>query len=292
MRVLVIGGGGFIGRHLVEGLRAGSMEVAVMSSREGTGIDVASGYLRPDFAIPPGTEVVYYLAASPAHKDNLHRIEHLFAVNAASAIAVGSRAFAAGVRRVVYASTGNVYGPSFSPMAEDAPVRRDNAYALSKIHAEEALALFRPDMEVVIARLFGVYGPGQTNRLVPNLVESVHVARKVIVQRNPNDPSDIGGLKLSLCHVDDVVTILARLGTEGGPPCINVASGEVVNVRQIADAAGGLLGRRALIEFADQPRAFDLIADNSLLRRTHQHRFTPFAQGIEGTVRAGAHTDA
>ncbi len=94
-------------------------------------------------------------------------------VNVHSAVAIAEHARRAGAKRFVYASTGNVYAAGFAPFSEAAPVRRDDWYALSKVHAEEALALFRPQLDVVIARLFGVYGPGQKGRLVPNLLASV-----------------------------------------------------------------------------------------------------------------------
>lgn len=286
MSALVVGAGGFVGRRLCAELARTRVRVAAASSQAGTGLDPASGALRPDFAIPEGTSVVYYLAASPAHRGGADTAAHVFAVNALGAVAVASRAAAVGVRRFVYASTGNVYAPSFAPLPESAPVRRDDWYALSKVHAEEALALFRPKMEIVIARLFGVYGPGQSGRLVPNLVESVRLGRTVTVQRNPRDPNDVGGLRISLCHVDDVAAIMARLGVEGGPPCVNVASDEVVSVRRIAETAGALLGREPVIATTDAPRAFDLVADTTLLARTLRHSFVPFAAGLEATVRA------
>jgi nucleoside-diphosphate-sugar epimerase len=292
VKALVVGAGGFIGRNLVPRLRANAVDVLSTSSKAGTGLDPVSGALLPDFRLPTRTDVVFYLAASPIHRDAPAGATHIFAVNTLSAIAVAKTAAGAGVKRFVYASTGNVYAPSFGPLQESAPLRRDDWYALSKVHAEEALALFRSKMEVVIARLFGVYGPGQTNRLVPNLVESVRTGRVVTVQRNPCDPVDCGGFRISLCHVDDVAEIMAQLGSEGGPPCLNIASNEVVSVRQIAEMAGVLLGRDPIISTTDTPRTFDLVADTSLLNRTVKHSFISFAEGFKATVRAALEAEA
>jgi nucleoside-diphosphate-sugar epimerase len=258
------------------------------SSRDGTGLEPVSGLLPEAFRVPDGTEAVVYLAASPSYRDAPRTAPHLFAVNVFSAIVAAEHARRAGAKRFVYASTGNVYAPSFAPLCETAEVRRDDWYALSKLQAEEALALFRPRLEVMIARLFGVYGPGQKGRLVPNLATATGEGRPIELLGHPHDPGDQAGLRISLCYVDDAVQILARLALEGGPACLNVAGDEVLSVRSIADALGRRMGKMPRFELRRAARASDLIADIGLLKREFEPRFTPFEQGIERTVAAQA----
>jgi nucleoside-diphosphate-sugar epimerase len=59
--------------------------------------------------------------------------------------------------------------PVFVPIRKQTPLYRDEWYPLSKLHAEEALSLYRRYMDVIIVRPFGIYGPGQKDWLVPNL---------------------------------------------------------------------------------------------------------------------------
>lgn len=284
MRVLIVGSRGFIGSRLARTLTASGAAVAGLSSRDGTGIRPDTGFLPPDFSIEPGTDVVVYLATSPLHREGSRGAGHLFAVNVQSAIVCAEAARRAGAQRFVYASTGNVYAPSFGPMPESAPLRRDAWYALSKLHAEEALALFRPAMDVIIARLFGVYGPGQRGRLVPGLIASVLASRPIRLLGRPGDRGEPSGLRISLGYIEDVVSILARLVEHGGPPHLNVAGPDVVSLRELAEAVGRQVARRPVFDVPGVERELDLIADISLLERALEPAFTPFGEGLARTV--------
>jgi UDP-glucose 4-epimerase len=292
VRVLIVGSGGFIGARLAARLSTTGAEVTGLSSRAPGGIRSDTGTLSSDFSIEPGTDVVVYLATSPLHREGSRGAAHLFAVNVHSAIVCAEAARRAGARRFLYTSTGNVYAPSFEPMAENAPLRRDDWYALSKLHAEEALALFRPTMDVVIPRLFGVYGPGQRGRLVPNLIASVHAGRPIRLLGRPGARGEPDGLRLSLGYIDDVVGVLARLALEGGPQYLNVAGPEVASLREIADAVGRALGRQPVFDEPGVERDLDLVADIALLQRSLAPAFTPFAEGLARTIAEYPRADA
>lgn len=288
MKVLVIGSGGYMGRHLVERLGIRGADIVALSSSDGSGIDPVSGLLPEDMAFPSGTDSVVYMAQSPRYRQVPEGAAHVLLVNAVSAVRAAVSARRAGIRRFVYVSTGTVYAPSFSPISEDAAVRRDNWYVLSKLHAEEALALFRNDMEVIITRPFGVYGPAQQGRLVPNLLHSVSSGIKVSLQPHPFDPHDDGGLRISLCYVDDASDILVRLVEAGGPPCLNLAGPEAISIRDLAVAIGKLVGRPPEFEVSTAYRDTDLVADTTLLNGTVRATYTPFSAGLARVVSAAA----
>ncbi len=289
MRALLVGSNGYMGRHLMDGFAAKGVDRLGLSSANGSGIDPATGMFPTDFSISPGTSVLVFLAQSPRYRQVPEEAAHVLAVNSLSAVRAAISARAAGVGRFIYVSTGTVYAPSFSPLDEDAPVRRDNWYALSKLHGEEALNLFRRDMEIIIVRPFGVYGPEQSGRLVPNLIDSVGSGRPISLQPRPNDPDDRSGLKISLCYVDDATDILIRLAMDGGPPCLNLAGLEALSIRSIAEAVGGLIGREPVFETAAAMRDTDLVADPRRLIEAVSPRFTPFSEGLAKVVATAGH---
>jgi nucleoside-diphosphate-sugar epimerase len=282
MKVLVVGARGFVGTRLVEHLGASGHSVVAVSSRDGTGLDAQTGLPAPSFHVPAGTGAVIYLAAARWKRGGT--VPNLFAVNVLSAITAAELARRAGAERFVYASSGSVYEPGFEAAKESSPLRRDDWYALSKLHAEEALALCRGAMHVTIARIFGVYGPGQRDRLVANLIESVRYGRPIVLHPRAGEEGPTDGLRVSLGYVDDVAAVLARLSTEGGPEVLNVAGGEVVGLRDIAVAIGTRLGVAPVFETSSTPRSFDLVADIDLLRRTLAPRLTAFEVGVARTV--------
>jgi nucleoside-diphosphate-sugar epimerase len=288
MTVLVIGSSGYMGRHLMAGLSRSGLGARGISSSDGTGIDPESGLLPATFAIPPGTSAVVYMAQSPRYREVPDQAAHVLAVNTLSAVRAATLARAAGVRRFIYVSTGTVYAPSFAPLSEDAPVRRDSWYVLSKLHGEEALALFRPDMEVIVVRPFGIYGPLQSGRLVPNLIQSVKTGRPITLHARPDAADDKDGLRISLCYIDDATEILVGLLRNGGPAYLNLAGAESLSIRAMAEAIGSRVGRAPVFELSASPRDSDLIADTRNLIRTMSPRFTSFLDGVERTLREGA----
>lgn len=285
MRAVIVGAGGFIGRALSEYLRQLGWNVHDVSSSRGNGIDKVSGLLPGEFRIEEGTDVVFYLAQSPVQALPAGAT-HMLSVNVLSAVRAATAASTAGTRRFIYASSGTVYASSFSRISEAHPVRRDNWYVLSKLHAEEALNLLRDGLDVSVARIFGVYGPGQRGRLVPNLVESVKSGRPIFIEGNPSDPGDRGGLRISICHVRDACQQLAALAECSRVPVVNLAGREVISIREMAGSIAHAIGKKEVLNYVERMRSSDLMADTSLMNATITvSSYIPFAQGIDETIK-------
>lgn len=286
MKVVIVGSGGFIGSHLKKFLQGEGIQVLCASSANGTGIVPDTGILPDDFSIAPETDVIVYLAQSPYYNMAPERFSHLMNVNVLSAAKIAELGRRAKVKRFIYASTGNVYAPTFTPFSESSPLRKDDWYSLSKIHAEEVLSLYKNDMDLVIMRIFGVYGPGQTDKLVPKLLSSVLQGKEISIEKNPEDKSDLGGLKISLCYIDDIVEIISNLISKGGPSILNIAGNEAASLRQMVNVMGQFLGKKPVLTVAERCRRGDLIADISLLRSILNPQFTSLESGLKKTIEA------
>jgi UDP-glucose 4-epimerase len=280
MQITVIGGGGFIGARVVANLKSGGNEVHVASSADGTGISPSSGLLPDEFSFPDGTQSVIYLAQSPHFRAMPEQASHLLAVNCLSVVRAAVAARRAGVQRFVYVSTGTVYAPSFAALPENATLNRSNWYALSKIQGEECIQLFRNDFDVVVCRPFAVYGEGQEGRLIPNLVRSVKHQQGITLQPAQRGERD-GGLRLSLCHVDDAAASLAKMVLEGGIPLVNLAGGEHFSVEEIACMIGRKLGLEPNLAMAENPREGDLVSDPKAFSSFWRQGMVPFDKGLD-----------
>jgi len=210
---LVTGANGLVGRKLVEDLLAQGVEVRAMV-RPGTrraapkGATVVFADLRDEEAVIKATQDcswVYHCAASThgAHDS----LATLFAVNVEGSRNVAKAALANKVRRVVYTSTGAVYGRAVSrhDIDEETPVQPDSPYGESKLQGERVLLEF-PDLPVVIVRTVTVWGPG--------MQAWAELFR--VVADNRFRMAGAGSGMHTLTHIDDLSAGLVRCGSTPG----------------------------------------------------------------------------
>lgn len=301
MRAAIVGAAGFLGTVLARHLARSGWEVlaydAATFERPADGIRCETlDVLRDEVRFPEGTDAVFYLAQSPFYREFPRSADHLFGVNTFGAIKATRAAVAAGVRLFCYTSSGNVYAPSFAPLAEGAPVRRDDPYALSKLAAEEALRLFAGPVAVLAVRLFGLFGPGQKRMLPATLLARVRTEQEIVLEPAADEITEsrggdeTGGLVVSFTYVADAARLLEELAqrTLAGaplPPVLNVAGPEPVSVRRFAEELGRAVGIAPRLVRSRTPRRCNLIADLALLNSGIRPRFTPFAEAIAETCR-------
>jgi nucleoside-diphosphate-sugar epimerase len=180
MKVLVTGATGFTGGHLAQYLarrgdqvralvRAKSRERFDRSPLPGSGVSRIDGDLMDAASLRravDGVGVVYHIAATyreAGQPDAAYR-----ATNVEGTRNVLEAAKAAGVTRVVHCSTGGVHGHIENPPAtEDAPFAPGDVYQETKLAAEKLAREYgaSADLDVVVARPIGIYGPGDTRFL-------------------------------------------------------------------------------------------------------------------------------
>lgn len=253
MRVLVTGATGFVGRHLVDHLAASGDEVTI-SEAEIT--DPAA--LEADFG-EGGYETVYHLAARADVHASFADPAATVRVNVEGTLNVLDAAHTCGARRVVVASSADVYGrvdPSSLPVPETAPMRPVTPYGASKAAAEMVCvqAGLGRGLDVVRARAFNHLGPGQSDRFVASALASRVAANECTGAAVVN----VGSLRTrrDFTDVRDVVRAYRLLAMHGtGGEAYNVCRGVSLTVGELAE---GLIAR------ASHPMR--LAADAELLR--------------------------
>jgi UDP-glucose 4-epimerase len=177
-----------------------------------------------------GVRVVYHLGAQSNVLGAVSNIDYSFTTNVVGTYYVLTAALTAGVERVVFTSSREVYGEAHHlPVVEDCPLNPKNAYGASKASAEVYCRVFQRTygLDVSVLRLANVYGSGDTDRVIPLWLERV---------RRCEDLELYGGEQvLDFVPVGTVVEALQRAATIplGGQP-VNIASGVGTRLRDLA----------------------------------------------------------
>lgn len=181
MRILVTGGAGFIGGHLVNRLAsmgAGAIRVvdnlhrgysrhSLPSAVEFLNMDIRDSSAVADAM--RGSEIVFHLAAQSNVMGAVADADYSFSTNVVGTYNVLKAAAEAGVKRLIFPSSREVYGdPREIPVPETAPLRAKNAYGASKIAGEVYCRLAaQQGLETAVLRLANVYGSGDRDRVIP-----------------------------------------------------------------------------------------------------------------------------
>ena len=271
MNVLVTGGAGFIGSHVVDALIESGHRVRVLDdlstgARENVHADaelVTESLADPDAVARAvaGTELVFHIGALGAVSRSVADPLTTDRVNVHGTLAVLTKAADAGARRVVFASSSSVYGGAeVIPTPEDTPLRPRSPYAVSKLAAEWYVRSF-PDLfpiETVALRYFNVFGPRQR----PDATYAAVIPIFASALMNGERPTVHGdGLTTrDFTFVSDVVA--ANLAAANAPSSVsgnvyNIAPGHSSTLLALLELLGAIIGREPDPQFVD-PRPGDV----------------------------------
>lgn len=303
-KVIVTGGAGFVGSHLVEELVALGADVISMddlSAGKPSNVKLFEGRNNFRFAemdvcdssasmkdLFAGVDTVFHNAAS---KKNicLDNPERDLEVNAGGALNLLRHAMDAGVRKFVHASTGSVYGePKIFPTTEDHPLAPVSYYGVSKLAGERYVDVFRHlyGLDTTILRYFHVYGPRQESNEFGGVV-SIFL-RRITEGKNPVVFGH-GEQVRSFTYVKDLVAanIAAATDPAASGQAYNVASGIRVTINELAKGMLEILDPegKLSVEHGD-PLVGDIMEFDVANTKIREELGLSFEQDFWGTLRA------
>lgn len=243
MRVLVIGGSGFIGPRLIDALLERGHTVA--------NLDATPSMRHPELTVlgdvrdrdrvvqaASGVDVIVNLAA--AHRDDIRPLSLYDEINIGGAESVVAAAEAAGVSRILFTSTVAIYGLDNENAAEDSKPRPFNDYGRTKLEAEQRLVAWArrdPARSLVIIRPSVVFGEGNRGN-VYNLANQVATGRFLMIGDGSN--------RKSMSYVGNIATFLAdQVDAANGVTILNYADKPDLSTREIITIIEDQLGRRS-----------------------------------------------
>ncbi|MFM7388369.1 MAG: NAD-dependent epimerase/dehydratase family protein [Bacteroidota bacterium] len=265
MKILITGGAGFIGSHLVERMVSLGHEVVVLDN-------LLRGNKIPDQLLPNITlhigDVRDAALVSLCMK-GVHTVYHFAAVLGVDVVAdhpvetmdvevIGTRnvvnaALEHGVQQLFYASTSGIYSHSAivkTALSEDVLVDPRTSYAMAKRYNEIYLASHFEEsgLNTIALRFFNVYGERQDNRMViPRFIEQAQDNQAITVFCNGLQTRDF-------TYIDDVIEACVRLQKIEGFHIVNIANEREWTINDLADLILELWETEAQIEYLDAPK--------------------------------------
>ena len=251
MRILVTGGAGFIGSHVVDAYRAAGHHVAVADVRAGEtgapgeGAAYPIDIRRPDLEEVFRTErpdVVSHHAAQANVRRSLADPLADGETNVLGTLRVLELSVRHGVRQVIFSSTaGALYGePETLPVREDAPILPTSPYGLHKYLGEQYMTYFRRvhGLNTTVLRYGNVYGPRQDPSTEAGVIAIF--TRALLAGRRPVIFGD-GTQVRDFVYVGDVAELNLRvLGRDLALP-LHVGTGAGTSVNEVADRLGAIV---------------------------------------------------
>jgi len=273
-RVLVTGGAGFIGSHLVDKLLQDGFEVIVLDNFSSGRIGnikhhikdrmfrMIEGDIREEKVVRravKGVEVVIHEAAISSVEGSIKNPIKTNDINVNGTLNLLNLSIKEGVKRFVFASSASVYGDLNPPLREDSQPKPMSPYAVSKLSGEYYCKIFHKiyGLETICLRYFNVYGPrqrkGPYSSVISNFINSLKKDRPPVIFGNGLQTRDF-------IYASDVVeaSLIALKSEEGIGEVFNIATGKPITINELAKTLIELKGKSSLRPIYAGPRKGDI----------------------------------
>jgi UDP-glucuronate 4-epimerase len=289
MRILVTGGAGFIGSHLVEKLLAAGHAVVILDdfndfydpqikraniagfARDVTvcHVDLRDGAAVRSLFHGEKVDAIAHLAARAGVRPSIQHPQLYCDTNVSGTLHLLEAARVTGVERFIFASSSSVYGASKTiPFSEEQHlIQTLSPYGATKVAGEFLCSTYSHlyQMRIVALRYFTVYGPRQR----PDL--AIHQFTRRIYAGQPIDQFGDGSTRRDYTHIDDVIQgTMAALQYQGPLyDVFNLGESETIQLKELISAIENALGKKAKINrLPEQPGDMPLTcADISKARK-------------------------
>ncbi len=298
MKILVTGGAGFIGSHIVEHFQ-GQADVVVLDNfrsgfrknLDGLQCRLIEGSITDPAAVREavqGVDYIFHLAAMISVPESMTKPRECVEINTQGTLIVLEEAARAGVKKLCLSSSAAIYGDNPRlPKTEDMLPEPKSPYAVTKLDGEYYCRMFHDEgwLKTACMRYFNVFGPRQDPKSQYAAAVPIFIDKAV-----RNDPITIFGDGLQtrdFVFVKDVVAANVFLATRPDLTGVyNVACGGTITIKELAEKIVVLTDSRSQIRFAAE-RAGDIKHSKADVTKIKSAGFIPmnqFEDGLSQTI--------
>lgn len=302
MKILVTGGGGFIGSHLVDLLLKHEHIVTVLDNfstgkrsnlpQDHSQLQIIEGDIRNAatvFQVAKGCDAIAHLAAVASVQASVDDPIGTHEVNLVGTVNLLEAAKQHSIKRFVFASSAAVYGNTeVMPVSEATPLSPLTPYAADKLASEYYIDFYRRQygLSPVVFRFFNIFGPRQDPSSPYSGVISIFMQRAINDQ--PMTVFGDGEQSRDFVYVADLVQLLADAVEKQNPHHLpmNVGNGSQTNLNQLLDLIREFSGKKLDVSY-EEFRPGDInhsLADNRVVceKMDYQSQY-PVALGLKIT---------
>lgn len=277
-KVLVVGGAGYIGSHVVKELLENGYDTVVfddMSSGQEVNLFPEAGFVKGnildkdalDKVLSQNVDAVVHLAGKKAVGESMENPQKYALNNLAGTINLLNSMVDNGVKHVVFSSSASVYGmPRYLPLDEQHPRNPISFYGYTKAAVEDYMEWYSKlkDFNYISLRYFNAVGYAadksitgreqNPQNLLPIIMEAATGKREGFSIFGSDYDTPDGTCLRDYIHVSDLasahVAAIKRLLNDKKSYCLNLGTGKGISVKEIVDATENVIGRRLNYRFA------------------------------------------
>lgn len=296
MNIIVIGGAGYIGSHVVLELLEQGHGVTVfdnLSSGSRENLFPDAGFIEGDVldtkelddAMGKGFDGIVHLAAFKAAGESMEKPEKYSVNNICGSINILNSACSAGIHNIVFSSSAAVYGnPKYLPIDERHPLEPENYYGFTKLEIERLLSWYDKlkGLRYAALRYFNAAGYDPDTRvkglernpanLLPVIMEVAAGKREKLLVFGTDYPTEDGSGVRDYIHVSDLaaahVSAMKYITEKDASITVNLGSDTGISVLEMLESARGITGKPLPAEITGR-RAGDpskLVATSNLAK--------------------------
>jgi UDP-glucose 4-epimerase len=172
------------------------------------------------------------------------------------------------VKKVIFPSSGSVYGGAPVPQSEEGPISPMNLYGIAKLTCEHLARIYQQKTHIVGLRIFAGYGPGEEHKgdfasPITMFLSSVINDERPVVYGNGTQTRDF-------VYIDDIVEAAIRAAERNSFGIINVGSGKAYSFNEVIDCINEALNKNTEPLYVDKPINYleKTLADTRKMKKT------------------------
>ena len=304
MNILITGGTGFIGSHVVrllldDGHKVTILDNLVSSSKDS--VDPKANLIIGDIADTKksmealkGIDAVIHMAGLIIGPESVEDPIKYVKNNVIGTVSLLESMRKAKVKKIIFSSSACVYGtPEKLPIKENAPVHPDNPYGASKASIETYLQTYNAvfGFDSVVLRYFNPYGPGENHQpethAIPNFIKAVLLKRRVPLYWKGEQIRDF-------IYIDDLAQAHIDVLNLSGHQIFNVGTETGVKVKDVIDEIFKIVGFRVGVDdLGKRPGdvAANYASSEKLRKAVGWHSKVSLSEGLKKTIDYYSHAD-